>query len=130
MKTTFAIAPIIPDLDNPRCGYFQILSPLGRRLKIIASDGKGWDHVSVSLVDQPTKTPTWDEMCFVKALFWNADEVVVQFHPAQDEYVNYHRGTLHLWRSQTETQPVPPRILVGPVPDPTDKELALMKKYQ
>jgi hypothetical protein len=32
---------------------------------VIASDGMGWDHVSVSLKD---RCPTWEEMCLVKDL--------------------------------------------------------------
>ena len=37
-----------------------------------------WEHVSVSL---PDRCPTWEEMCFIKDLFWNSDECVVQYHP-------------------------------------------------
>ena len=32
-------------------------------LHVIASDGQGWEHVSVSLSH---RTPNWREMCFVK----------------------------------------------------------------
>ena len=66
-----------------------------RALKVQASDGFGWEHVSVSLVD---RCPTWQEMCFVKSLFWGDDDLVVQFHPPESEYVNSHPFCLHLWR--------------------------------
>jgi hypothetical protein len=72
-----------------------------RILKIIAVDGDAdtqWDHVSVSLAEHPNKIPSWDEMCFVKSLFWDDEEWVMQFHPAKSEYVNRHPGVLHLWR--------------------------------
>jgi len=64
-------------------------------LRVIASDGDGWEHVSVSL---PNRCPTWDEMCKVKALFWDDDDCVVQFHPPKSDYVNLHPYCLHLWR--------------------------------
>lgn len=79
-------------------------------LKIIASDGAGWEHVSVSL---PTRCPTWDEMAFVKSVFWDAGDCVVQFHPPESEYVNNHPFCLHLWRSTRHAFPLPDSILVG-----------------
>lgn len=86
----------------------------GRCLKIIACDGveTGWEHVSVSLVDHPAKCPSWDEMCIVKALFWEDDECIVQFHPAKSEYVNRHKGCLHLWNPVNAPLPTPPTICV------------------
>ena len=33
-------------------------------LRIIGSDGMGWEHVSVSL---PHRCPHWREMCFIKS---------------------------------------------------------------
>ena len=52
-------------------------------------------------------------MCQVKDLFWEEEEVVVQFHPKKSEYVNMHEGCLHLWRSTEKEFPTPPSILVG-----------------
>ena len=57
-----------------------------------------WDHVSVSL---KTRTPTWEEMCHIKSLFFADEEVVMQLHPAKSAYVNYHPFCLHLWRPQS-----------------------------
>ena len=51
----------------------------GARLMVISSDGLGWEHVSISL---KTRCPTWPEMCFVKDLFWEKNEAVMQLHPA------------------------------------------------
>lgn len=98
-------------------GAFRIpatKAPGRRQLNIIASDGTecGWDHVSVTL-DQSKKCPTWEEMCFVKELFWNDDEEVMQLHPPKSDYINNHPGCLHLWRPTRETIPLPPGILVG-----------------
>jgi hypothetical protein len=36
------------------------------RLFVIASNGMGWEHVSVSL---PNRCPNWREMCFIKNLW-------------------------------------------------------------
>ena len=68
------------------------------KLRIIFSEGMGWDHVSVSL---PTRCPTWDEMCFVKTVFFDDEEVVMQLHPPRSEYVNNFPFCLHLWRPQS-----------------------------
>ena len=77
-------------------GQFRISSlKLKRMLFVQASDGRGWEHVSVSLHDRP---PTWQEMCFIKNLFWNSDDWVIQYHPAASDYVNNHPNVLHLWR--------------------------------
>jgi hypothetical protein len=80
-------------------------------LKVIVSDGMGWDHVSVSM---PTITPTWSMMCYVKDLFFEEDEIAVQYHPIKDDYVNCHKNCLHMWRIQTDAIPIPPTWMVGP----------------
>lgn len=99
----------------------------GRVLRIIACDGEatGWEHVSVSLPDSPHKCPSWDEMCLVKALFWDDHECVVQFHPPKEDYVNNHAGCLHLWRYVVGF-PQPPPELVGIKDKPVKIPAALM----
>lgn len=82
-------------------------------LRVLAapSEGcEGWEHVSVSL---PNRCPNWPEMCFIKDLFWNKEETVVQFHPPESKYINNHHYCLHLWRYQKQDFPIPPSILVG-----------------
>lgn len=80
-------------------------------LGIIVSDGEGWDHVSVSL---PTRCPSWDEMCWVKDLFFGPEETVMQLHPPKSRYVNHHPHCLHLWRPYNKSIPLPPTEFVGP----------------
>ena len=92
-------------------GYF-FLHINSERIKVIASDGLGWQHVSVSK-DGSYKPPNWSIMCQVKDLFWTEDQWVVQFHPAKSEYVNNHPGCLHLWRPTDKEMPTPPSILTG-----------------
>ena len=80
---------------------------------IIASDSMGWDHVSIHVeIATIENTPTWAEMSYVKNLFFQPGECVLQYHPAQADYVNCHPHTLHLWRPQNEVIPRPPRELV------------------
>lgn len=61
------------------------------------------------------RTPSWKEMAYVKRLCWDAEDVVVQFHPRESEYVNCHPHVLHLWRPRCAVIPTPPPELVGPV---------------
>lgn len=94
------------------CGAFFIPNGAGQTpLAVIASDGDGWERVSVSL---PTRCPTWDEMCRVRHIFWDKDDCVVQFHPPENEYVNYHPYCLHLWRPVGIELPRPPSYMIGP----------------
>lgn len=102
-------------------GAFKIMGPCGRELVIMSAgascDSGDWEHVSVSLSSRP---PNWQEMCFVKSLFWEDDECVVQFHPPKADYINIHEHCLHLWRHVSLTFPMPPSILVGPKADVRD----------
>lgn len=93
-------------------GAFFVHGPCGAELKIIAADGDetGWDHVSVSCRNRP---PNWQEMAFVKDLFWEPEECVMQLHPPRSEYVNNHPYCLHLWKPTNQPIPLPPRGLVG-----------------
>lgn len=113
--------------SNPQDGMngaFIIDGPFDARLRIIASDGvdplaQGWEHVSVSCASR-NRCPNWLEMCFIKDLFWDEEETVIQFHPPKSEYVNHHPTTLHLWRDRRWDMKLPsvfctpPSILVGP----------------
>lgn len=95
-------------------GAFQFrVQGENRSVFVIASDGEGWQHVSVSFGRVPG-TPSWDVMCQVKDLFWNDEDAVIQFHPKKSEYVNNHKGCLHLWRCiDGRETPTPPKIMVG-----------------
>ena len=89
---------------------------------VIVSVGAGWEHVSIA----PKKkqiTPTWDEMCFIKELFWNDDEAVIEIHPAKDDYVNNMPNCLHLWRCSYKEMVLPPSCLVGIRKGQTPSEL-------
>ena len=88
------------------------------RLKVISSGpandvNKGWEHVSVSMmhVELGEMLPEWNTMKFVKELFWDDEETVLQFHPKKSEYVNVHDGVLHLWKPPYEVA-LPPKEFV------------------
>jgi hypothetical protein len=90
--------------------HFRIPNGSARNtLLVIASDGLGWEHVSVS---KKYECPTWAEMCHVKALFWGDEDCVVQYHPAQSVYISLHPYCLHLWRPVDEKIPLPPGFMV------------------
>lgn len=78
--------------------------------KVVASDGMGWEHISVSL---PNRCPSWEEMCMIKDLFWDDEDTVIQYHPAKSQYINNHPNCLHLWRPLDKEMPVPRKLLVG-----------------
>ena len=79
---------------------------------VIASNGAGWEHVSVAPFKRRT-TPTWDDMCKIKSWFWEDDEAVIQIHPKSEEYVNNMSNCLHLWRCTYKDMILPPSCLVG-----------------
>lgn len=93
-------------------GAFRLTLPTGEKCNVVASSGFGWEHVSVSM---PHRCPTWAEMCFVKKLFWEPEDCVVQYHPPQSNYVNVHPYCLHLWRALDSQMPTPPHWMVGPL---------------
>lgn len=102
-------------------GAFLIPCGIGVCLNVICSDGKQWaecgldgppwEHVSVSLVH---RCPTWNEMDFVKGIFWKDDECVIQFHVPRSEHINCNPNCLHLWKPIGVEIPRPPGATVGP----------------
>lgn len=89
---------------------------------IVFSWGGGWEHVSISFSN---RTPTWDEMQEAKRMFWKDDETVIQFHPAESEYVNNYPYCLHLWKKKGEQPEFPPWWMVGIKPGKTRREAAV-----
>lgn len=97
--------------DGGAAAAYLLSSKKSRPAFVIYSTGGGWDHVSASFA---RRTPTWEEMCEIKSMFFRPDETVIEYHPASDQYVNFHPYTLHLWRPQNERIPTPPSWMVGP----------------
>lgn len=93
-------------------GAFELINGKGVALLCIAADKLGWEHVSVTVLGQK-RTPTWEEMNFVKEMFWNPSETVIQLHPPRDQWVNQHDYCLHLWKPVGVEIPLPPTYMVG-----------------
>lgn len=90
------------------------------------SDGMDWEHVSVSLIkdiaparqrrkkfSMVERCPTWEEMCYIKSVFFNEEESVMQLHPPKSQWVNNHPYCLHLWKPSLIEIPLPLQIMVG-----------------
>ena len=92
-------------------GYFDI-ERQGSLLRVISSgtsEETGWEHVSVSLHN---RCPTWEEMCYIKNLFWKEEETVIQFHPKKSKYTNHFPYVLHLWRKLDGEHELPPEVCI------------------
>lgn len=96
-------------LGDDICGCFE-MKIYGSKLRIIATAGDGWDHVSVS---RQTRCPSWEEMSWVARKFFG-DEPAMQLHVGSDDHVNHHKYCLHWWRPQAIDIPLPPYWMVGP----------------
>jgi hypothetical protein len=109
-----------PLASTPACGnngtfFFRSKVP-GREIWCRASDSLQWEHVSLHVTTRTPQqyfAPTWDELCAIKALFWDADDVVMQLHLARATWLNTHPAILHLWKPRDQVIPLPPRSLVG-----------------
>ncbi len=102
-----------PDIGNAGAFRIPFRAPGKTRsydMCVISSCDCGWEHVSVSL---PDRCPTWEEMCQVKAIFWDAEDCVVQYHPKASQHINNHDYCLHLWRPVGVPMPTPPGWMVG-----------------
>lgn len=70
-------------------------------LKVAVShdfDGKiTWEHVSV-MPAKGKRLPSYQEMNFIKMLFWEPEDEVIHFFPKESEHCNLVDNCLHLWR--------------------------------
>ena len=93
---------------------FFVIATHGTCDPMIKSPDEAWEHMSARAFDEAhtqnpkERQPTWDEMCYLKDLFWHPEECVVQFHPPKSVYVNSHPNVLHLWRKHGVNQETPP----------------------
>ena len=91
-------------------GAFMLQLPISRlAFTVMASNGGGWEHVSVSTAE---RIPKWNEMQMIKEMFFESHEVVMQIHPAANNYVNCHPHCLHLWRPLESDIPLPPLYMI------------------
>ena len=90
-------------------GFFKIPLKTGRIAFITAECRGGWEHVAAATL---CSCPTWEEMCEVKAYFWDDEETVIQYHPKKSEYVNICPTCLHLWKPLLTNIPLPPKQML------------------
>ena len=104
--------PLASDSSYGNNGLFIIKYNYDTTLKCIASDGEGWNHVSVTI--NRKECPTWEMMVKVKSLFWSDSDTVLQYHPARAEYIDCHPYCLHLWEPQNKAIPKPHTSMIAP----------------
>lgn len=100
--------PLMGFMGDSYNGMFEF-KILGSPVRVIASNGESWEHVSIS---HASRTPSWEMMQKLKEMFFEDDEVVMQLHPKKSEYKNIHKHCLHLWRPINQEIPTPPVELV------------------
>lgn len=110
IKKTPRLMVLFAGEDGGMAEAFLLSSKKARPATVVFSWGGGWDHVSVGFRN---RTPTWEEMCEVKNMFFHPEEVAWEYHPMDSEYVNNHPYCLHIWRYQQEGIPMPPTWMVG-----------------
>ena len=99
-------------IGDHEMGVFCVPSTTDKAvLRVIASVGEGWDHVSVS---RTNRCPNWPEMEQVKKMFFKDDETAMQLHVPIADHINCYPYCLHLWRPLVGEIPRPPSYMVGP----------------
>lgn len=81
------------------------------RLIVIASNQLSWEHISAHVRNE-NRVPSYADMCYLKSLFWDENEWVIQYFPAKDDHINVHPFVLHLWKPLGVELPKPPKIFV------------------
>lgn len=109
---------LVPFVANDNKGWFRIphYELQNHFFNTLADDVDGWQHVLVTVFEngrRPERCPTWEEMCFIKSIFWDDEETVMQLHPPKSEWVSNHPYCLHLWKPVNADIPVPPSHRVG-----------------
>ena len=104
--------PAIGELGDKYNGFFIFPDPPHNRpLAVQASNGEGWEHVSVSTKGRG-RLPNWIEMCWVKELFWSKEDCAVQYHPPESKKRDFS-PVLHMWRPTNAEFPMPDPDMVA-----------------
>lgn len=118
-KGRYSVPPFNSDRGDT-FGHFRLTAPTGAFVFVIAADGTEtrFDHVSVSVQREKDgsparRCPTWEEMCFIRNLFWEPEECVIQYHPPASKYVNAHPYVLHLWKPLDTVIETPPEWTIA-----------------
>jgi hypothetical protein len=86
----------------------------GYTMIVQATDVNDWEHIYVQVVgrrhkNKATRYPTYEEMKWIKELFWGKDDLVLQYFAKDWDYTNASIDpyVLHLWRPKTLPIPKP-----------------------
>ncbi len=101
--------------DNSRrslIGIFEI--PLNKKetVSVIADNGISfpeWEHLSVST---SKRFLTNEEIHFIKDIFFNDDEIVIQIYSKNNIVKSKKNYCIHLWKLKTEDIPLPPMYML------------------
>lgn len=105
-RTDAAVIKHFGSIGDGSCGVFSIPSKIDKALLLcVASEGMGWDHVSVT---RRNRTANWPEMCQIVDLFWESTDTVMQLHLPALERADDNLHCLHLWRPIDAEIPKPP----------------------
>jgi hypothetical protein len=105
-----AALKLLAGLDPRKNAALWVKSTIdGTDLKVLASVGGGWDHVSVS---HRKRVPNWYELETVKRLCFLDDEIAIQLHVPPSNHITVHPNTLHLWRPHDWQIILPPRDMI------------------
>lgn len=72
-------------------------------LSVLAGEEPAGFHLSISHRTNehppvPARYPTWDEIVDARYRFAPLDKTMAMLLPPQDQYVNLHHTTFHLWQ--------------------------------
>ena len=98
--------------DDGNNGTFVLDKPAPSKGKIhcVASDGGGWERVTVSV--GKGRQPSWELMEHIKAQFWDEEDAVYMVHLPKSLKSNKHPHKLTLWRPACEQMPLPDASLL------------------
>lgn len=107
--------PLLNAVKESKCfipGLIQIHKNLNERINLIYGNneelGQGivlnfsdedWEHLCFGIEEPNVRVPTYEEMCNAKDIFWYDNEITIQVHPKECDYVNIYE-MLHLWRNK------------------------------
>ena len=110
--------------DIKRHGEFEIPITDNKHAFVICSkNSMGWDHVSLHITEasgEPIKrTPSNEDMQFIRNLLFLEDEIVTEFHPAKKDYINNHPYVLHMWHSTNDCIEIPTSVDISKIKSKT-----------
>jgi hypothetical protein len=96
-------------IHNGNNGLFKLYlrgnrTNLGSMLYITATEKDSWECVEVYT---PVRYPIWEELCLVRNLFWDRNDLVIQYYPREKDCSNFKKYSVCLWRPTNQLIPNP-----------------------